>query len=336
MIDAYEIGIQLLLQDDVTSGLAVINRGLAEVDRAISATSAHLAGFVQEADRAAKAVAATLSGGATRPTRNQPVTGDTAAENATILRWGEEAKAEPVAAPGPERNDGSLVAIEKPSAPTAVTVLPVATAQDDRGMGQSGSSSVSAAPTNDAGNRMEVGGREPTGAGVSSVPQSAEREQVAPTPQAFVGTRNTNDPAAPTVAAAPQIDLSAGSQVAVTASIQRGRVEEASARSRAAAPSMTRAVQPAARELPVAPWAGVGTMRGGGGGQAIGMGERAAAPALPARESGGGGGGTVMLDGRLVGQWLADHMGREASRPPSGTSFFDPRQTPAWTVSGAL
>ena len=62
MIDAYEIGIQLLLQEDVSAGLDVINLGLADVDRAIAATSAHLVGLGQEAERVAKAVSATVGG----------------------------------------------------------------------------------------------------------------------------------------------------------------------------------------------------------------------------------------------------------------------------------
>jgi hypothetical protein len=65
--------------------------------------------------------------------------------------------------------------------------------------------------------------------------------------------------------------------------------------------------------------------------------DRAIAPQPTPREQGDmGGGGTVMLDGRLVGHWLSEQMARQASRPPGGTTFFDPRQTPAWTPSGAL
>jgi hypothetical protein len=47
MIDAYEIGIQLALQDGVSAGLEVISRELAEVDRAVAATSAGIANLTQ-------------------------------------------------------------------------------------------------------------------------------------------------------------------------------------------------------------------------------------------------------------------------------------------------
>lgn len=63
--------------------------------------------------------------------------------------------------------------------------------------------------------------------------------------------------------------------------------------------------------------------------------ERPAAPAASAQD-GGRSGGDVMLDGRLVGHWLADRMGRDAGRPSAGTTHFNPRQAPAWKASGAL
>ena len=46
-------------------------------------------------------------------------------------------------------------------------------------------------------------------------------------------------------------------------------------------------------------------------------------------------GGAVILDGRLVGEWMTDRMARDALRPGAGTTFFDGRQGPAWTPSGA-
>ncbi len=46
-------------------------------------------------------------------------------------------------------------------------------------------------------------------------------------------------------------------------------------------------------------------------------------------------GGVVMLDGRLVGQWIMDRLGREAGRPSVGMTGFNVRQGVAWNVSGA-
>ena len=92
---------------------------------------------------------------------------------------------------------------------------------------------------------------------------------------------------------------------------------------------------------------GQGRDRGGDGGTGLGFGEASGRPGpeatwapQPAGRGGGGSGeqrmGVVQLDGRLVGHWLSESMAREAGRPGAGTTFFDPRQGPAWTPSGAL
>ena len=74
----------------------------------------------------------------------------------------------------------------------------------------------------------------------------------------------------------------------------------------------------------------------GEGGKSFFGGGSAAAPMPQERGGDAGGVGTVMLDGRVVGQWLSERMARDAARPGAGTTFFDPRQAPAWTPSGAV
>ena len=81
---------------------------------------------------------------------------------------------------------------------------------------------------------------------------------------------------------------------------------------------------------------------GEAGGSADGGGRGQVASAFPAGvagpvpSGGGGGGGVVMLDGRMVGRWLAERMGREAERAPAGMTRFDARQSAAWRPSGAM
>ncbi len=41
-------------------------------------------------------------------------------------------------------------------------------------------------------------------------------------------------------------------------------------------------------------------------------------------------GGDVFLDGARVGTWITNHLAREASRPPTGTTGFDPRMSITW------
>jgi hypothetical protein len=40
--------------------------------------------------------------------------------------------------------------------------------------------------------------------------------------------------------------------------------------------------------------------------------------------------GDVFLDGSRLGTWIANHLARQASRPPSGATGFDPRMGIAW------
>lgn len=59
-----------------------------------------------------------------------------------------------------------------------------------------------------------------------------------------------------------------------------------------------------------------------------------APPPQPAAEASSNG-GDVMLDGARVGRWMAAALAEQAARPPSGPTFFDPSQSPAWNPAGA-
>jgi hypothetical protein len=56
----------------------------------------------------------------------------------------------------------------------------------------------------------------------------------------------------------------------------------------------------------------------------------AAAPLGAAENTRGPMEGDVVLDGERVGRWFTNHLAREASRPPSGYSGFDPRMGMIW------
>jgi hypothetical protein len=43
----------------------------------------------------------------------------------------------------------------------------------------------------------------------------------------------------------------------------------------------------------------------------------------------------IYLDGEVVGRWLVERLGRDAGRPPTGTTGIDGRLSPAW-FPGAL
>ncbi len=112
------------------------------------------------------------------------------------------------------------------------------------------------------------------------------------------------------------------------------RTMERGMRQTPAAPLARVAAVPAAAQAPAAPIAGRLGGQAAMPGHELLPGRPAVPPAQP--QEGGKSGGDVMLDGHLVGHWLAERMGRDAARPSAGMTHFNPRQAAAWTPSGAL
>lgn len=344
MIDAYEIGIQLTLQDDVSAGLAAINRELAEVDRAIAATSANLGNLTQLAEGAGKAAVAGVS------KRVATVAGPSVAEdrpepaNVPTSKSGGEQQAEPAASPAVVVAAGE--AVGEAVAPTAPSgTVSVAEAKPSSANLPGETTAPSAPPA-----------QEPAIVSAAPAVRAASEPAAAPTAVAKefateltqtdlpgVASSSPAPAAAVARAAAPEKAASAprasGERV-VTASIAQAVASRRVHRRVEDAPSMPAPIpmsgsEPLARGVTkaAAPWSGVETRVLA---PATAGSERAAAPSARQQDRGEALGGTVMLDGHLVGYWLAEQMAKDASRPPSGTSFFDPRQTPAWTASGSL
>ncbi len=327
MIDAYEIGIQLLLQDDVSAGLAIINRELAEVDRAIAATSAGLSNLVQGAEPITRAATSVARDGAAT---SRAAHADVAAADATSAPAA-SVTAAPVQVSSPAA--GPTIASDLASALTGA-------AREKPSKNSSSAAVSSAAPQN-------VVAVAPV---VAISPEKVERELDSAGAKPTLSAAEPASPQKVTVPSAPTPIASAASPVRRTQPI--GRAAAAASVQQSFTASIARAVAPSTEALgssgkvspgPIAveqvarqtaaPWLGVDHKAAAPTG---GFAERAVAPPSSQRERGDGGMGIVMLDGRLVGHWLSEQMARTASRPPGGTSFFDPRQTPAWNVSGAL
>ena len=343
MVDAYEIGIELALQDGVSAGLEAVAKELAALDAAVAASSAGLMALVRTAGLAVEAVAAVggvrvrapvaapaaVGGGGTDATaapgeRTVPVVRDEA-QGATAPAAAALGVAERVAVP--------VTAVEMPGAAVerilvrevsrdverVPVVAPVAVVTRP-------ADAVGAAPSPE-----RVTAYCPDG---SAVPVRAlVRETVfeAGMPRDMAGVRVGRD------------DLVAAG--AAPAPILRAEVARAMPERRAisldgAAPPNRGAAsagfddgrRDAVAPMPGALTAGVAGSDGRGRGGAAGASERTAAPMRMA--AGPGGSGTVLLDGRLVGEWLIDRMARDAGRPGAGTTSFDPRQGAAWTPSG--
>ena len=341
MIDAYEIGVQLALQDGVSAGLDVINRELAEVDRAIVATSAGLNQLAHVADLAGKAVAAVS--GVKAPSVNQGEVSestnlDEPSGAAAVVETGPstaifgEVYARPASAPIAQDPAAPASPPEirrdevKTSPPLIVPVSATPTAPETRSLPLSihpvVATSVSPSVASPGSSSVE--------AGVPSAPARQSRE-----------VRTEAFQVAPAVAqpppAAPEKQQPTFSGP-ITSSIARAVAPtRLSERRSAHTAKFSRDPVPTDREssrAAVAPWSPADTQAASP--QQVWATERAVAPQSKPREGGEGGSGMVMLDGRLVGYWLSEQMAREASRPPSSTSFFDPRQAPAWTAAGAL
>ncbi len=336
MIDAYEIGIQLLLQEDVSAGLAVINGGLAEVDRAIAATSADLVGLVQKAEAATRAVAAAL-GGRSVPAATADQPAGATAEQVKHLKLERAPAAPPVVLPGSaadtgEPNTAQVVAPAAQSAGTPSSREQVAVVQETRERTVPSSAPVlSGPPERTADDRGEQAAQ----VGSTASDPVALPEQI--TSVAPSSKNPVQQPAKEVATAAQEQRRSVtppSPRLALTASINHAQSRSMPEAPAGRARHMSMANAAARPERPAAPWSGVEQV--GFHTQTTRLQEKPAAPRSAGQDRNDTGGGTVMLDGRLVGQWLSDHMAREASRPPAGTSFFDPRQTPAWTVSGAL
>ena len=336
MIDAYEIGIQLVLQEDVSAGLEVINRGLAEVDQAIAATSANLAGLLQKAETGTKAVAVGMSA----PTSPAPAIDHSA-----------ERTAEQVVQDLPPKSAVPVSvtrSAEKANVPDAMAVAPSIPAAPP----------PTHAPSNDKPASLPSVIREETVASVAPISDSPAETIVSEEPAGKTNTESRPSESvalAPIVPAAPRqnepvhppaVEVATAAhesprsvrpppsaRPALTAFVNQARRPDTSATQPEQARYQPTAVLPSRRERAAAPWSGRDTSRVRT--ETNVSQDRTVSQQTASQEPKQSADGTVMLDGRLVGQWLADHMAREASRPPAGTSFFDPRQTPAWNVSGS-
>ncbi len=358
MIDAYEIGIQLALQDGVSAGLQVIGRELAEVDRAIAATSAGLQQLTRAAEGAVGAAAAAAR--VSLPSVPRPEAAEAPSPGA------------PERASAPQT--GEVGALREASVPSTPDLTALRQAIPQRMPSDAGASAAPQSDTPDMPAGQERQSRE--AAAPVQEPVTAPPVNDEPTPAVSAAPPAATNSAAPRPAASPVADAGPAAPVTALPALLRDaepvrsvvRVEarvRAAPRERRAAPvatgpmtaSVAQAVAPRATAErasgpahgarvtsasaqsetargSAAPWSGLEHRAAPS--RSPGFLERAAAPQPQPRDVGESAGGTVVLDGRLVGYWLSEQMAREASRPPGGPSFFDPRQTPAWTVSGAI
>ena len=347
MIDAYEIGIELALQDGVSAGLDAVSKEMAALDAALAASSAGLAALTRTAHTAAAAATAAVGGAQAKAVepraadvmqnveQGQGGQGQRAAPGVAVVEiaaapaaaggdWVQEAVKEmqPASSIAGEPARESVRLVDAPSAAPVPEQNPEQARRGPEG-GQAGTRPVIVSP------QVALPGAAPIERAVAaSAPRAAVIAEAAP--QEIVadltGTgRDLDTPARVTAPARPgevRADVASATPFGATAPDVPPRAGQNAAAVQVV-PSRLVAGVPVERErVPSAPMAGL-------------FAENAAAPQTESDGRGDGGGGTVVLDGRLVGHWLSERMARDAARPAAGPTFFDPRQAPAWTPSGA-
>ena len=357
MIDAYEIGINLALQDGVSAGVEAIIRELEALDAAVAASAAGLERLVAEA-RAAVATAGTAAvrapgpGGVKATGAGQPGAGHAGTDAGLLAAEGGAALGRPAAPSGVAQSAGEVRQVDA-QAPAETAAR---TAADVRG--------VAAAPVAATPLRVLAVPDAAAAEGAGKMREASAPMRSAPVPPVAVagaarGGEDAPQWAASRVAAVAPVSAPGRSEAAVRRSgglervvqplavpavaplgarvelaMAMGPVTQPAAAGSVAAPATPAPVRP--RAAPLAPSArALAAVAGPALPEAPTFGGRPAAPPPPAAEEGGRG-GDVVLDGRLVGQWLADRMGRDAARPLAGTTGFDPRQSPAWTPAATL
>ena len=353
MIDAYEIGIQLALQDGVSAGLETIGRELAEVDRAIAATTAGLQGLTIAAQAASRDAAAA---GITRPVV-------TIAHSAAAIQTGPEmtGRQGKQQAPAPGANSSepktSSAAVATPREGTPASpsfnaavpqlALTQAVASDVTGRVSAPPSPSPSAPSMTVQQRLSITQAPTHSTMMKGLEASLVEPSVAPArldyneslARAVPAGLQGQESASPPHSARHEQVITASVSNAV-ASPSRASINQSSLSSmrgdRDPVPAQPQAPAPEQVQLREAAAAWAGASNSGRVPTSMANSGIAAAPQPQSRDGGTGMTGTVMLDGRLVGYWLSEQMAREASKPPGGTTFFDPRQSPAWNASGAL
>jgi hypothetical protein len=305
MDDAYEIGIRLVLENGVSSGIAALKDDLAAYDRALTATTGRLRTLSQAAGAGiGRGLAAPASAGVAVPTaHNRARDEERTPLDAEVRRRREMpgAAASPAvfkppqatiaAAPAPPRVSlagfvGAPLgaALPLPAAPEQAAHAVVEARQDAASLGP-GQVSAPAVVT--------VTARAPPGYARYAPASPANQLPAAAAPETLEGP----DSRSVSIPAQDQRETRRAPLV-VREPFHPPAWEAVTSR---APTTATDAQMPAA---PVAAAASTGPTQG-----------------------------DVFLDGTRVGRWMSDRLARDVDRPQSGVTGFDPRLGPAWPGS---
>ncbi len=358
LVEAYEVGISLVLQNGVSDGIALIRRDLATLDQAIAATSQNLT-------RLQQAAGISLPQAIPQQTK-PPIVSATAAVPA-------EATARTASIPAPAATPGTVAA---PSARTVAMEMPATMPRGVIARSQpvearlppppipppppgpiripvAAPAPVPTAPASPAANRLApqppaAPAPRRAAADVEPMERQHSRPPLPSAPAAPTARVTRSDTVPPAATARPlALPQAASPMSGVPKGENAASAPVASRRSHsvvhhAAAPghhqplradgieprapeSFTRARTPAAPP-PIVPPVPDAASRPS-------FAQTQPAPFAPVAQSPGNITlqGDIILDGTRVGRWMTTTLARQAARPPAGPTGPDPRQTPLWS-----
>jgi len=317
MGDPYEVGLRIALDDGVAAALPAVARELAWLDAAVAASGAGLAGLSRApatiVARPAAAAAVAEVGADAPPIVSRD--GRSPADGFAVVERAAERMAAPDWAP---RGPPAAAPMTAPRAAEAPGAMRTEVGPTEAGPAQAGPAEVGPAQAGPAeAGRLDWGGTAwGRLAAVPGVPEAAMASAVA-APAAMAEAAMT-----------PAIAASAELAPAVMAPGGPPLVSAAPA----GAAEMVSAAPVSAWAMPDLPgsgpdWRGAAT-------------REPMAQAAPDEAPGSAEGAETALEGRLevdgavLGRFVAEMLGREAGRPASGMTGFDPLVSPAWP--GAL
>jgi hypothetical protein len=325
MDDAYVIGIRLALDNGVSAGVAAIGQDLAALDVQIAATAANLRRLTESAAVTTAAAAGDLARltreprGTTvepqppsdpfRPESPMVASPSSASRESTAARHLSQ-----TAAPAP-----SLIPSESSNAPppqVSITLAPVVTPEAPRAPAVP--PAATAPPLQPAPTARVIETAAPSPPPIirilspSQKPDLPQSAPVSRQPSERPGVSPQELPWSPAATVTPFMIPATGAvpQPATAAPLSPLLPQSAA----------PRPVQPMSAETPIAR-------------SPTTPGPSQTLPSVAPQSNQSGStamGGDVYLDGTRLGTWMTNHLAREASRPPSGATGFDPRMGITW------
>jgi hypothetical protein len=319
MDDAYEIGIRLVLENGVSSGIAALKDDLAAYDRALMVTTGRLRILSQAS------AGAGIGGGLVAPASASaagPAGHSLAGGSETVPPDAEAERRRETPAPA------TLPAASRPpqTIMTAAPAMPRVSLVGRVAGPLEGALRAPVAPEQPTRAAVEARqGTTPPARAQASIPAAVT--MIAVSPPSYARYAPALPAGQPPAVAAPERPQGLDSRpISMPAPDQR--------EIRQAPLAVREPFRPPAWDTvpPNAPTTASGAQVPAWSASAPAAPTVPAAPAAPAASTGPAQ-GDVFLDGTRVGRWMSDRLARDVDRPQSGVTGFDPRLGPAWPGS---